>query len=704
MDRHFHPPQVKMKRRDFVRSSVLTLSSALLSKPLQALFGEMPPNPDVKRVLVMFKCHFDAGFIDTQAAVVRRYFSQFFPQAIAIAEQSRQPGNHRYVWTTGSWLLYEYLEQASAQDRRRMEQAIAQGDIAWHAIPFSWQTEMMDASMISAGISLSHSLDARFGRTTTGAKMTDVPGHTRGIISPLAAQGVKFLDIGVNDASTPAELPLLFVWTDSKGASLVVMYHHGYGSIVQVPGSDLAVAIIVGNDNSGPHPPAEIADIYSDLTRQFPNAQITACGLTEIANAIEPFRKNLLTVTQEIGDTWIYGVASDPVKVARYREISRLRRSWIASGKFQSGDATDIALLRRLLLEAEHTWGTDTKTWLDFDNYMPRDLAKMLDTKNYKVVEFSWTEKRQDLFDGIAALPQPLRDEAQNAIHALAPQPPQLPGSSPLPAGKEIETTHFLLAIDPRSGAIHRLRNKKTGREWASPDHPLALISYQTLSPADYARFFANYVISTADWAKKDFGKPNIERFGAESREWQPTVSKIEFTDDGKDYHLLESLEIHDAEAFTSGRAAFPQKMYLKLTFPNAEPIIYFEFSWFQKPATRMPEALWLTFDPKVPDQQGWIMDKSGEPVSPFDVVAGGGRHLYAVSDGFSYRDHDHSFVVETLDAPLIALGEKSPLNFSRAQPGLSGGIHCNLYNNAWGTNYIMWFAEDMRFRFLLRP
>jgi len=693
-----------MKRRDFVRSSVLTLSSALLAKSVPAVFAETPPNPDVKRVLAMFKCHFDAGFIDTQAAVVQLYFSHFFPQAITIAEQSRRTGNHRYVWTTGSWLLYEYLEQASPQDRRRMEQSIAQGDIAWHAIPFSWQTEMMDASMISAGIALSHSLDARFGRTTTGAKMTDVPGHTRGIISPLAAQGVKFLDIGVNDASTPAELPPLFVWKDSKAASLVVMYHHGYGSVVHVPGSDLAVAIIVGNDNSGPHSPVEIADLYSDLNHRFPNAQITACSLSEIANAVEPFRKNLPTVTQEIGDTWIYGVASDPVKVARYRELSRLRRSWIASGKFQSGDATDISLLRKLLLEAEHTWGTDTKTWLDFDNYIPRDLAKMLDTKNYKVVEFSWTEKRQDLFDGIAALPQPLRDEAQSAIHALAPQPPRLPGASPLPSGKEIETAHLILAIDPRSGAIYRLRNKKSGREWASADHPLALISYQTLSPADYAGFFANYIISTADWAKKDFGKPNIERFGAASREWQTRLSSLEFAEDAENHYLLESLEIHDSEAAASGRAAFPQKMYLKLSLPKAEPLVHLEFSWFQKPATRMPEALWLTFNPNVPDQQGWILDKSGEQVSPFDVVAGGSRHLHSVSSGFAYRDQKHWFSLETLDAPLIALGEKSPLNFTRTQPDLSGGIHCNLFNNAWGTNYIMWFGEDMRFRFLLRP
>jgi len=31
--------------------------------------------------------------------------------------------------------------------------------------------------------------------------------------------------------------------------------------------------------------------------------------------------------------------------VARYREVSRLRDAWIAQGKFQIGDSTDMALL-----------------------------------------------------------------------------------------------------------------------------------------------------------------------------------------------------------------------------------------------------------------------------------------------------------------------------------------------------------------------
>ena len=369
-----------MQRRTCLKGIATTAGSALLwaSRPAFSLSGflaEPSPDAQVKRVLVMFKCHFDAGFVDTQAAVVQKYFTEYFPRAIQVASSMRQSGDYRYVWTTGSWLLYEYLEQATPQDRRRMEQAIGNGDIAWHALPFTWQTELIAPSMIAGGISLSQSLDRRFGRTTTGAKMTDVPGHTRGIVAPLASQGVKFLDIGVNDASTPAQLPPWFAWKAPTGETLMVMYHHGYGAVRRVPGSDLAVAIVVRDDNSGPHTLEEVAATYADLQRRFPNAQVIPTSLTEIANAIEPHKNALPVVTQEIGDTWIHGAASDPLKLARYREVARLRESWLAQGKFRIGDATDVALLRHLLLEVEHTWGTDTKTWLDFDHYTPADLA-----------------------------------------------------------------------------------------------------------------------------------------------------------------------------------------------------------------------------------------------------------------------------------------------------------------------------------------
>lgn len=218
------------------------------------------------------------------------------------------------MWTTGSWLLYEYLEQASPADRKRMEEAIGNGDICWHALPFNWQTELMDASQIAGSLALSRALDERFGKNTTGAKMTDVPGHTRGLIAPLAAGGVTFLNIGVNGGSRPAEVPPLFRWKDAAGHELTVMYHHEYGAGMPVPESDLAIAVMARGDNSGPHTEPEIAAIYADLSRQFPNAQVMPGGLAQIADAIQPLRDKLPVVTQEMGDTWIYGCASDPTK------------------------------------------------------------------------------------------------------------------------------------------------------------------------------------------------------------------------------------------------------------------------------------------------------------------------------------------------------------------------------------------------------
>ena len=695
-----------MKRRDFVRT--LTAAGAGMAlRPRAALAAGAQtagPDPGVKRVLVMFKCHFDAGFIDTQYNVVHKYFNQYFPQAIEIARAANAQGKRRYVWTTGSWLLFEYLEQASAVERKTMEDAIARGDIAWHALPFTWQTEMLSPSMIEGSLALAQSLDRRFGTVTTGAKMTDVPGHTRGIIPPLAKHGVTFLEIGVNGGSTPAVLPPIFLWKDPSGATLAMMYHHDYEGIAVVPGSDLALVTRVRGDNSGPHKPEEIDRIHADLAARFPNAEIVATNLSEMANALTPFRDKLPVVTEEIGDTWIYGCASDPLKVARYREISRLREAWIAGGALQVGGATDLELLRHVLLEPEHTWGTDTKTWLDYDNLIPSDLAGKLDTKNYKVVEFSWQEKRQDLLDGIATLPEALREESQNAILSYLPHEDSFAGQPVTHApGEPIETAHFVFAVDPRTGALTRLHNKATGHEWASEKNPIGLLTYQTLSDEDYRTYQARYLTTKADWAAKDFGKPNIERFGARREEWQPTNTGVGIWRVSHAHKIAIDLQFADDKAAESGRAAFPRVLSVDLLVPDNEAVIHLSLTWRDKPATRMPEALWLTFNPIAEDVKKWKLDKCGEWISPFDVVASGNRHMHALGTGFKYESGGHAFSVDTLDAPVVALGERDPILFSNDQPDLTKGLHSCLFNNCWGTNYIMWYGEDLRARYVIR-
>lgn len=689
-----------MKRRKFLSGLV---TAGTLHSAVGIRLSELVLQSDaaaVSRVLVVFKCHLDVGFVDTQAAIMRLYFDHYFPKAIEIGEQMSQVGGDRYVWTTGSWMLYEYLEQANAEQRKRAENAIGAGYLAWHALPFTWQSEMLDRTMIAGSIGFSKSLDRRFGRTTTGAKMTDVPGHTRGIIGPLQENGVTFLHIGINSASTPAEVPRLFLWQDPNGGELTVMYHPDYGGTYALPGSGLAVAIEVRDDNSGPHTPDEIAAIYKKLRALFPKATIIASTMTDIAVAIAPFRAQLPVVTQEIGDTWIHGVPSDPVKVSRYREIARFRRQLINDGKLRAGDAVDLALLRRLSLAVEHTWGVDTKKWLDYDHYKPSDLAQVLALPGYQTMTTSWAEKRQDIDEGVASLPEPLRAQAQQRLQSLRATPPLVAGLKVQATGSVIDTQHFTVAIDPRTGAIRGLREKGKERDWATAKNPLGLYSYQTFSKQDFDRFIASYIHSTEDWAFKDFGKPGIDRFGAQSREWSPTLVNLWSGADSRGYRVLAELRVDDPAAEKLGTVAWPHTMFLELVLPDLAPMVEMNFYWFGKVANRLPEAAWLSFYPAASDDGKWSLEKTNEFISPFDVVPGGNRHIHAVTEEFRCPN----FVIEALDAPVVALGVKSPIFFTRGQPDLTKGLHFCLHNNTWGTNYVQWFGGDMRFRFILRP
>ena len=148
---------------------------------------------------------------------------------------------------------------------------------------------------------------------------------------------------------------------------------------------------------------------------------------------------------------------------------------------------------------------------------------------------------------------------------------------------------------------------------------------------------------------------------------------------------------------------AWPEDVFLQIDAPRNEPVLNLTLSWFNKRANRLPEALWLTFQPMGADRPNWIMSKLGNDVSPLEVVAGGNRHMHALTGPLAYSDSDRSISIESLDAAVVSLGELSPIYFSKEQPDLLKGFHYSLFNNGWGTNYIQWFGEDAQFRFQLR-
>jgi len=661
------------------------------------------------------KTHLDLGFTGLASEVVDRYFNDFFPQAIAVAAELRAAGPERLVWTTGSWLVWRALETAQPNQRRLIEQAIIDGDLCWHALPFTLHTELADVGLIESALGISTELDVRFERRTIAAKMTDVPGHTRGLVPLLAAAGVRFLHIGVNPACPMPDVPPAFRWRSPDGAEVVVMYHGGgYGGFQSVPGCEDALTFLPAGDNLGSPSAEQVRAGFAAAALVAPGAQVVASTLDRFAVALEASGaiEHLPVVAAEIGDTWIHGAASDPQKLARYRTLLAGRRSWFgaATSIHELNGARATAFDRALLPLVEHTWGLDEKITLhDATRWTGEALDELRKEPATRRFEASWAEQGDYAADGERALRRALGPSYDHRIDdllsATEPSRPLGPADEPVgfqsqPIDEVLTLTGWVIGLDPADGAITTLVQRRTGRVLADADHRLAWLRYQTFAAADYEHFHAAYNCARPEdewWALLDYTKPGIGRGGAVSAWWSATPARSWLqSGDGEDTVLLRST----FAGLASERFGAPAELWTRIVLPHDGQSAAVDVSWFDKPACRLPEATWCSFVPRVTDPDRWLFDKLGQDVSPLDVVSRGGRSLHAVGRGARYDGPDGPLSLLTHDAALIAPGRPALLEFTDEVPDLSGGLHVLLHDNVWGTNFPMWSEGDARFRF----
>lgn len=666
-------------------------------------------NPRLNTIHLVFKTHLDIGFTDLAEKITSQYFEHFIPAAIDTAESFQQiDTDDSYIWTTGSWLIYEYLERSSHSARRRLEQAIETGHIRWHGLPFTSHSELMDTSLFEFGLDLSHRLDKRFGKKTISGKMTDVPGHSIAIVPSLARYGIEFLHIGVNSVCRSPDVPPIFIWRAPAGEEVVVMYHDNYGGTRTLPGTSSALRIVhstdeSGNqDNLGPHTYKQAQKIYRETREQFPGSLVKASTLDDIAEEIQTIRSELPVVEDEIGDTWIHGIASDPVKTSQFRELNRLRQGWAPESLDDTEKERFDEFSRFMLLVPEHTWGMDVKKFLPGDtSYSQKDFIKARSGSAYKRIEKSWEEQRNYLDKAVNALGNTsMAYQAQKALADFAPNLPSFEGLEHIYGEqRDFETDQFQITFDRKTGSIINLQAHNSGIQWATPENEIGLYRYQTFSQSDYDRFLSQYHTNTQDWAIPDFSKPGIRDAGAEGRYWLPDSAQLYAGSDSNGWRFINVLAMPQE---VTDKYGCPKTVIVETVVPNATQVLNIRIILTAKSATRLPEASWYTVNPFLERPDLWLMDKMGLSISPNDVIAGGNRNLHAVQEGLVCGDGNRRIKIETLDAPLVAPGEPSLLNFSDMLPRLDHGMHFNLHNNVWGTNFPMWYEDDSLFRFNL--
>ena len=659
-----------------MKTSLINFLLVLLCICLTVNAGPAQVNEEVSKVYVVFKTHLDVGFTDLSSVVEKRYIDEFIPKALDVAEKLRADrSGERYVWTTGSWLVWKYLQTASDRDVERLEKAIRQGDIVWNGVPYTVEIESMNLDLLETNLLLAHKLDEKYGKKTIAAKMTDVPGHTRSIIAPMNRAGIRFLHIGVNPASPIPAVPEFCRWRGPEGNELILVYQQDYGSDNVLPGGKTAISVNFTGDNHGPHSYEKVKEIYADLHKRYPNAQLIAASFNEIAQELLDMKASLPVVTSEIGDTWIYGYGSAPIRMAKFRALSSLYSKWLREKKLDRGSDESLNFAVELGLIAEHTQGMDIKTHLrNWDKYDMDLFLAARSTEAFRKVEKSWKEIDWYIYEAINCLPGTLQEEALARMKEI--DSPVLPAFSK----KKVD-------VQPEPWKLSLLKDDQLKVEG---------LFYQMYDSRDYDCYLDNYLRARYGWALDDLGKTGLERSKAVSVSLPAQVVKREVQKEKKGTRTLCELSFPRQEGVDV--RVYPEKMIVNCLDYKDRKRAEIELTVFNKPAVRLPEAYWLSFN--ADDIVSLVAEKTGATVNLLDVVEKGNRQQHGIDRYVDLITSGGTIRIWSEAAFLVNVGEARGLNYSTRYPDKRGGVHFNLSNNLWGTNFSMWNEGSLTYRF----
>lgn len=679
----------------------------------------MIKNETIENVHVVFMTHFDMGFTGLADQVLSSYIREFIPGAISLAEEMNRDGKKRFVWTIGAFLIDRYLKEADPANVKRLEEAVMRGDICWHGLAFTTHTELMDGDLMNFDLSYSDRLDRRFGKRTVAAKLTDVPGHTKAMVPFLADHGKKYLHIGVNASSMNPKVPETFLWESGK-SQVLVQYSPVYGSACYVEGMREVLEFVFLGDNLGIPGREDVLEKLEALEHTYPNARVEASTLDAYAERLWERRKELPVIREEIGDTWIHGIASDPVKVRKLRRLLDLKNQWKQNGSFYHDKPEFHGFMENLLIVCEHTWALDFKKHLfDFESWKKEDFqqARKKDIvtdesfternaalknavfkeleishleSSYTRYQTSYEEQRAYLEEAVRLLPEAYREEALLELNREYREEEPFTGEEIYPF-ETVSMGEWKAAFDGNGAVVYL---EKRGKVWIDGGC-FGRFSYETYGAVDTISEFYQYNHDFKEnmvWSEADFSKPGLETVeGLSNRNYSFGVRAMRKA--GSEVHIrLDG----DRRAVTE--YGCPAGARLTYTFGTE---LSCELSWDHKDANKMPEALWFDVNLDVENPYLWKMVILDQEISPIEVVKGGNRRQHC-AEKLVYDGADGIIELKSQDSPLVSAGGRRLYGGCLELPDMRKGFSYCLYNNKWGTNFPLWCEDDGWFKYSL--
>jgi hypothetical protein len=686
---------------------------------------------DLRKVVVVFKTHFDLGFTGLPDEVMRQYTGPMFDAVRRVmAATEQEPENLRYSWTLPAWPLRFLLSDPSVSEESReaARRLVEEGRLHWHAWPFTTHTAFCSLEELVRGLHISRGLSEEFGRWPTAAKQTDVPGHTWILPTLLARAGVKFLHLGANSGSHAPHVPRLFWWEGPDGSRLLTYYSPGgYGTPLLPPDDwtlDTWLAVAHTVDNVGPHSPEELARIRRTIEEGAPGVEVLFGQLGDFAESLleRPEQlEGLPVVAQDLADTWIHGIGTYPREVARVRELrGKLLELEMAAAAYdwpgEEGSRDDFPLARavsplidaayeQLLLFGEHTWGLDVKSTIK--RVFGDGFAAARQTEPYRRLEESWRAKAAYVDRAEVLYAQALRvaeehtggafdlasgDRTADELDDVVPRPKRLPANV-------LDNGLVRVEVDPATGGIISLYDKQSRREFVdrTGPEPFGGYRYDLYSIADVAEFMRAYGLFLQDWFVHDFGK---QGYPEDSQHVTAYARDFELVRES-DFSLL--LKGGRLRAVGKADTLPAQTVSIRLSLQPGTSYVNLEYMVEGKEATPLAESTVVPFPVNIA-RPGFRLGQTGSVIDPArDIVDGSNRYLWC-ADWLDMSDGRFGIMVAPEDMPLLSAGDPGIYRFDRTRVPTEPVVYAHLSNTQWGTNFPQWLEGDFRWHIRLYP
>lgn len=721
-------------------------------------FAHQKKSP-VEEIIVICKTHFDIGYTHRVNEVVDYYRTEMIDKALALMDSSSVfPKKQQFAWTLPSWVLYKIMEDWNGQTIERklkLEKYIKSGKIIPHALPFTLISDICAPEDITRGLSFAIKLSQKYGLPLPkSGKMTDEPSHTGALATVLAHSGIKFMHIGCNWPSGFVKVPPLFWWEGPDGSKVLTLYSPIYGTCFGlypkewtspndptvganlIPPIDwpyrIWPAILVTGDNSGVPAPHQIQEMFREVQAKMPHVKVRMGTMDDFYEAIIKENIKLPIIKNEMPDTWIHGVMSDPKSMSLLSHTRPILTSaeildtQLETMGIKSISTTDsiATAYENILLFEEHTWGGSSSirkygkaftqlppqkylgleaSWKDKANYI-RKASHTVHSLSNHLMSCLATEVKQDSPSVLVYNPLPWKQsgwvETDNHTMYAKDIPPYGYKTFPLnnlkknvssrQSGNIIENEFFRITIDSTKGTISSLIDKKTHREWVDHQNPIGLGQYlnEHFTFEQTLRYTMDYQQGRAkEWPHPGMHKPGmISEKEIPYRAVSPTNGKLNITCHNHVQTAELTMPANTSQHLPASR--------LRISLYNDTPYIDLEITIVNKAKDNWPEADWLCLPFQIKNPEFNVYRQLGQFNPVKDIQTGANRHLYAIGSGITLTEaNGEGIAICPLDHPLISLDTPGCWKYSTDFIPQKPVVYLNLYNNQWNTNFRYWFT-----------